>query len=123
MYSLGHTATQLTNLVLPGATAGTIPNLRTLAEVTDLFLTGQRWGRTFIFCDRGTVGRCVLLSFGRQNNAIALSIQKANPWWRGGLDWDYPKCSPWKETASLSPSETRAEQTLFRYLIKKLRTD
>lgn len=57
------------------------------------------------------------------DNATALSAQKANPWWRGGLDWDYPKRSPWKETASLSPSETRAERALFRYLIKKLRTD
>lgn len=37
MYSLGHTASQLTNLVLPGAKAGTIPKLGTLAEVTDLF--------------------------------------------------------------------------------------
>lgn len=59
MYSLGHAASQLTNLVLPGANAGTIPNLGTLTEVTDLFLTGQRWGRTFIFCGRGTVGHCV----------------------------------------------------------------
>ena len=37
MYSLGHTTSQLTNLVLPGAKAGTIPKLGTLAEVTDLF--------------------------------------------------------------------------------------
>ena len=59
MSSLGHAASQLTNLVLPGAEAGTIPNLGTLAEVTDLFLTGQRWGRTFFFCDGGIVGHCV----------------------------------------------------------------
>ena len=87
MYSLGHAASQLTNLVLPGANAGTIPNLGTLTEVTDLFLTGQRWGEHLSSVAGGQLATVFPLPcLGRQNNAAVLSTQKANLWWRGGLD-------------------------------------